>query len=140
MVAAAERALEIAKKRDSKPSDDEQKSLEYIKQPDNDRKILAGQVALVFQDVLQLKPAATHDKADNVTTSRGGAAYARVLRTVFEMAGIRNPANGTPLDLKHDIKDGLDLLRNPESPLNHNLEDRPSIGSDHFRGESPLNL
>lgn len=104
MVATAERALEIAKKRDNKPSD-------------ADRKFLAYQVALVFQDVLKLKPASTHDKGGHVNSKRGGAAYARVLRTVFEMAGIQNPAKGTPLDLQHDIKDGLDLLRD------HNLED-----------------
>lgn len=80
------------------------------KQKDNDRIVLARNVALVFRDVLGVKPAATRDTAYQVTGKRGGAGYARVLRATLELAGWPNT------DLGPVIDGGLDLLNDPELP------------------------
>ncbi len=83
------------------------------KQVDDDISVCALAVALVFREILRLKPAATRDKSLNVTGMRGGAAYARVLRQTLVLVGRRN------VDIGPVIDRGLALLKDPELP--HNL-------------------
>jgi Holliday junction resolvasome RuvABC endonuclease subunit len=54
------------------------------------RCVLAYQVAVVFRDLLHVKPTSTSDKqlTPNMSTARGGAAYARVLRATLKTAGV----------------------------------------------------
>lgn len=80
------------------------------KAPDVARTALAHQVAVVFRDILKLKPSTTSDKSLNVTMKRGGAAYARVLRAALKAAGV-NDYDPEPL-----IKAGLRLLNDPALP------------------------
>jgi len=79
---------------------------------DAERNVLAYRVAVVFRDILNLKPTSTSEKqlTQNATTSRGGAAYARVLRVTLKAAGIANCDMG-PL-----ITAGLGLLKDPDIP------------------------
>jgi hypothetical protein len=79
---------------------------------DADRNVLAYRVAVVFRDILKVKPTSTSDKqlTANMTTARGGAAYARVLRATLKAAGVVNYDQG-PL-----ITAGLALLKDPELP------------------------
>jgi len=83
------------------------------KAPDIARHIVAFQVARVFRDILQIKPTATRDDAENVTGTRGGAAYATALRATYAIAGLTQIKLGPLIDV------GLALLDDPELP--HNL-------------------
>jgi hypothetical protein len=76
------------------------------------RNVLAYQVAVVFRDILNMKPTSTSDKqlTPNMSTARGGAAYARVLRSTLKAAGVVNYDPG-PL-----ITAGLRLLKDPNLP------------------------
>ncbi|APW46667.1 hypothetical protein [Rhodoferax antarcticus] len=76
------------------------------------RNVLAYQVAAVFRDTLKVKPTSTSDKqlTANMSTARGGAAYARVLRATLKAAGVVNYDPG-PL-----IAAGLTLLKDPNLP------------------------
>ena len=82
------------------------------KTPDADRNVLAYHVAVVFRDILNVKPASTSDKqlTQNMSTARSGAAYARVLRATLKAAGVVNYDPG-PL-----IEAGLRLLKDPSPP------------------------
>lgn len=77
-----------------------------------DRNILAYQVAVVFRDVLCIKPRSTSDKqlTPNMSTARGGAAYARVLRATLQAAGVTMYHAGLL------ITAGLRLLKDPNLP------------------------
>lgn len=79
---------------------------------DTARSILAYEVAVVFRDILKLKPTSTSDKqlTPNMSTARGGAAFARVLRATLQAAGVVNYDPG-PL-----ITAGLGLLKDPNLP------------------------
>ena len=81
-----------------------------------DRHILACGVAVVMQDILDVKPTATRDTAENVTCSRGGARYARLLRVVLALA--ENDPRTLPKDLGPIIDKGLFLLRDSSMPHN----------------------
>ncbi len=83
------------------------------KAPDIARHIVACEVAKVFRDILQVKPTATRDDAENVTGARGGAAYAIVLRATYAIAGLTQIKLGPLIDV------GLALLADPDLP--HNL-------------------
>lgn len=76
------------------------------------RNVLAYQVAVVFRDILNVKPTSTSDKqlTANASTGRGGAAYARVLRATLKAAAVVNYDQG-PL-----ISAGLALLKDPNLP------------------------
>ncbi len=76
------------------------------------RNVLAYQVAVVFRDILNLKPTSTSEKqlTANMSTARGGAAYARVLRATLQAAGVTTYDPG-PL-----ITAGLCLLKDPNLP------------------------
>lgn len=76
------------------------------------RYVLAYEVAVVFRDILNLMPTSTSDKqlTENMSTARGGAAYARVLRATLEAAGVVNYNQG-PL-----IAAGLALLKDRDLP------------------------
>lgn len=76
------------------------------------RNVLAYRVAVVFRDILKVKPTSTSDKqlTANMSTARGGAAYARVLRATLKAAGVLNYDPG-PL-----ITAGLALLKDPNLP------------------------
>ena len=76
------------------------------------RNVLAYQVAVVFRDTLKVKPTSTSDKqlTANMSTARGGAAYARVLRATLKAAGVVNYDPG-PL-----VTAGLALLKDPDLP------------------------
>lgn len=80
------------------------------------RNVLAYEVAVVFRDILKVKPPSTSDKqlTANMTTARGGAAYARVLRATLNAAGVTMYDPGTL------IKAGLDLLNDPNLPSKQN--------------------
>ena len=80
------------------------------------RNVLAYQVAVVFRDILKVEPPSTSDKqlTANMTTARGGAAYARVLRATLNAAGVTMYDPGTL------IKAGLDLLKDPNLPSKQN--------------------
>ena len=79
---------------------------------DTARNVLAYRVAVVFRDVLKVKPTSTSDKqlTANMTTARGGAAYARVLRATLKAAGVVNYDQGLL------ITAGLALLKDPNLP------------------------
>jgi len=76
------------------------------------RNVLAYQVAVVFRDILKIKPTSTSEKqlTPNLYAARGGAAYARVLRATLKAAGVADYDPG-PL-----IAAGLRLLRDPSVP------------------------
>lgn len=76
------------------------------------RNVLAYRVAVVFRDILKVNPTTTNDKqlTPNMSTARGGAAYARVLRATLKAAGVVNYDPG-PL-----ITAGLRLLKDPNLP------------------------
>lgn len=76
------------------------------------RNVLAYQVAVIFRDILDVKPTSTSDKqlTQNMTTARGGAAYARVLRATLKVAGV------TMYDAGPLITAGLRLLKDPNLP------------------------
>ena len=76
------------------------------------RNVLAYQVAVVFRDILNVKPTSTSEKqlTPNMATARGGAAYARVLRATLKAAGVATCDPG-PL-----ITAGLRLLKDPNLP------------------------
>jgi len=84
------------------------------KAADHARNILACDVAAVFRDILTLSPSATRDTAIAAKKSRGGAAYARVLRATLVAAGVTQNVDIGPL-----IDSGRRLLADPEMP--HNL-------------------
>lgn len=79
---------------------------------DAGRNVLAYQVAVVFRDILKIKPTSTSEKqlTPKDSSSRGGAAYARVLRATLKAAGVVNYDPG-PL-----ITAGLQLLNDPRLP------------------------
>jgi hypothetical protein len=76
------------------------------------RRILAYEVAVVFRDILKMKPTSTSERqlTQNMSTGRGGAAYARVLSATLNAAGVTDYDPG-PL-----ITEGLSLLRDPKLP------------------------
>lgn len=74
------------------------------------RNVLAYQVALVFRDILQIKPSSTSAKQLKEIKSRGGAAYDRVLQATLSAAGITNYDSG-PL-----ITAGLSMLKDSNLP------------------------
>ena len=76
------------------------------------RNVLAYQVAVIFRDILNVMPTSTSDKqlTQNMTTARGGAAYARVLRATLKAAGV------TMYDAGPLITAGLRLLKDPNLP------------------------
>ena len=76
------------------------------------RNVLAYEVAVVFRDILNVKPTSTSEKqlTPNMSTARGGAAYARVLRATLKAAGVAAYDPG-PL-----ITAGLRLLKDPNLP------------------------
>lgn len=76
------------------------------------RNVLAYRVAVVFRDILKVKATSTSDRqlTPNMSTARGGAAYARVLRATLKAAGVVNYDQG-PL-----ITAGLRLLKDPKLP------------------------
>jgi hypothetical protein len=78
------------------------------------RNVLAGQVAVVFRDILAIKPASTRDDATNVTGKQGGAAYATVLRATLVIAGVSQVKLGPLIDI------GLEQLADLDLP--HNLK------------------
>ena len=82
------------------------------KVPDAARYVLAYEVAVVFRDILNVMPTSTSDKqlTANMSTARGGAAYARVLRATLKAAGVVNYDPG-PL-----ITAGLASLNDPDLP------------------------
>jgi hypothetical protein len=82
------------------------------KSPDHARNVLAYRVAVVFDDILKVKPASTMAKqlTRNMSTGRGGAAYARVLSATLKAAGVASCDTG-PL-----ITAGLRLLNDPDLP------------------------
>ena len=80
------------------------------KSPNVERNILAYQVAVVFRDILKMKPATTNAKQLKENKARGGAAYDRVLRATLKIAGV------VDYDSKPLITAGLRLLRDPELP------------------------
>ena len=75
------------------------------KEADTSRRVLAYQVALVFQNILKIKPSTASDKQLFISGKRGGAAYARVLRSTLKIAGV------TDYDPNLLIKAGLGLLK-----------------------------
>lgn len=77
---------------------------------DEARNILAYQVAVVFQDILKMKPSSTRAKQLKDNKSRGGAAYERVLHLTLKAAGVINCDSG-PL-----ITAGIRLLMDPNLP------------------------
>ena len=96
-----------------------EKALAYLaahphKVADAARNVLAYRVAVVFRDILKVKPTSTSDRqlTPNMSTARGGAAYARVLRATLKAAGVVNYDPG-PL-----ITAGLRLLKDPNLPSN----------------------
>jgi hypothetical protein len=82
------------------------------KTPDHARNVLAYQVAVVFDDILKVKPTTTTPKqlTQNLSTARGGAAYALVLDATLNVAGVAN------CDLGPLISAGLRLLTDPKLP------------------------
>jgi hypothetical protein len=78
------------------------------------RNVLAYQVAVVFRDLLKLVPTSTTERqlTQNMSTARGGAAYARTLRATLEVADVLNYDPG-PLILA-----GLELLEDPQGTIN----------------------
>ena len=82
------------------------------KVPDAARYVLAYEVAVVFRDILNVMPTSTSDKqlTQNMSTARGGGAYARVLRATLKAAGVVNYDPG-PL-----ITAGLASLNDPDLP------------------------
>ena len=84
------------------------------KEPDADRAYVALEVALIFRDVLKIRPVSTRDRGINVSSSPKRATYAHVLRKVLAIAGLHNVDIGPLIDM------GLDLLNDPELP--HNLK------------------
>ena len=74
--------------------------------------VLALEVALIFRNIMHLKPAATRPTAD-INGKRGGAAYAHVLVATLALVG-REDADLGPV-----IDSGLALLN--DSTLPHNL-------------------
>lgn len=79
------------------------------KPPDHARNVLAYQVAVVFDDILHIKPTSTTPRqlTQNLSTARGGAAYASVLLATLNVAGVAN------CDLGPLITAGLGLLKDP---------------------------
>ncbi|MBK7001821.1 MAG: hypothetical protein IPH35_18140 [Rhodoferax sp.] len=79
---------------------------------DHYRNVLAYEVAVVFQDILKMKPSSTSAKqlTENNTTTRGGGAYARVLEATLKAAGV------TDCDVGPLITAGLRLLKDPKLP------------------------
>lgn len=75
--------------------------------PDGARGYLAFRVANILKG-LGLTPTITRDIDDNITGARGGAAYARLLRCVLEVAG-----DPPPDDLRPLMETGLNILRDP---------------------------
>jgi len=89
------------------------------KEPDHHAVQVALEVGLVFRDVLGKKPSSTRDIDPNVTGKKNGAAYARVLRATFTLAGKFGISIGPIMDR------GLVLLRDKELPHNHSRSARP---------------
>jgi multidrug efflux pump subunit AcrA (membrane-fusion protein) len=98
---AAERATEAARRKSDRTADFE-------------RTVLAYDVACVFRDILKKRPKSTRDRAENITSKRGGAAYARVLRVTLKLAGVANVDIGPLIDA------GLHLLSDDALPQNAN--------------------
>lgn len=82
------------------------------KVPDEARRVLAYEVAVVFRDILKMKPTSTSERqlTQNMATGRSGAAYARVLRATLNAAGVADYDPG-PL-----VAAGLRLLNDPDLP------------------------
>lgn len=80
------------------------------KAADHARNVLAYHVAVVFRDILKLKPSAARDNAITITNARGGAAYARVLRSTLAAAGVHHVDIGPLIDA------GRALLSDPDLP------------------------
>lgn len=108
LMQALERAREAASTARKKAEDLPDKS------PDHHRSVLAMNVARVFERVLQRSPKSTRDVEGKTTYTRGGAAYARVLRATFAIAGLKRKEIGP------DIDAGLRLFREiPGEPQDH---------------------
>ena len=74
------------------------------------RNVLAYQVAVVFIEILKLKPSSTSAKQLKEFQPRGGAAYARVLAATLHVAGV------TDHDISPLITSGLRLLKESHLP------------------------
>jgi hypothetical protein len=98
-IAAADTALKALLAQPNKPRDD------Y-------RTTLALEVALVFRDILKLKPTSTRDTDLKLKPGGQGAAYARVLRRTLAVAG------WPQADLGPVIDRGLVLLKDPRGDDN----------------------
>lgn len=86
------------------------------KTPDVEKRILALSVATVFEDVLKIAPAATRDTDNAITSARGGATYAKVLRATFEASGVYIRDLGPYIDAGRTLLDDPWLPRAlPES-------------------------
>lgn len=83
------------------------------KTPDHARSVLAYRVAVVFNDILKVKPTTTTTRqlTQNLSTARGGAAYVRVLLATLNVAGVAN------CDLGPLISAGRRLLKDAELPV-----------------------
>jgi len=82
------------------------------KPKDHDRNTLALEVALVFRDILKLKPASTRDTDPKLKPGSLAAGYARVLRRTLAVAG------WPQVDLGPVIDRGLVLLTDPRGDDN----------------------
>ena len=84
--------------------------------------MLFRSVAIVMQDTLGITPTSTRDTAENVDYTKGGAAFARLLRAVLALAGFdvksipRTQRGSGMKDLGPIIDAGLRLLRDPHLP------------------------
>jgi hypothetical protein len=81
------------------------------------RCVLAYQVAVVFRDILNLAPTSTSEKqlTQNMSTARGGGAYASVLRATLKASGVEDYDPG-PL-----ISAGLRLLKDTNLPSTNRI-------------------
>jgi hypothetical protein len=87
------------------------------KSVDHARNVLAIQVAVVFRDILKVKPSSSSDKANNITNRRDGAAFARVLRETLAASGVPQ------VDIGPLITAGIEGLNDPELPYNIRQQD-----------------
>lgn len=102
-----------------KATDEALKSLKAKpdKPPDHARNVLAYQVAVVFEEILKVKPMTTSTKqlTQNLSTARGGADFARVLHATLNVAGVADCDMG-PL-----ITAGIRLLKDPKGLIHLNF-------------------
>jgi len=98
-IAAAERTEASLQAQPDKPSDD-------------DRVVLAHDVALVIEHYLGRRPAVTRPKT-NVTGARGGGLYAQILDLTLKIAGIPSADLGALMDRARRLRDDPDVPHNP---------------------------